>query len=79
MHKRTAKEEKKSVIKSQLHLSVYKQVFHSNKKYFLDMNFIRSNLFSIDIRVSGLHCFDSKRYILEDWINTLSHGRYKLL
>jgi len=82
MYKRTAKGVKKSVIKSQLHHSVYKQVFYSNKKLYLDMNFIRSkdhNLFSIDIRKSGLHCFDSKRYISEDGINTLSHGHYKLL
>ena len=39
---------------------------------------IDHNMYLINIKKRGLSCFDDKKYILDDGINTLSYGHYKI-
>jgi len=76
--KKTAKGIKKYVINKDIHFKNYKDsIFTAGKEQqFASMNCIRSknhNLMTLKI----ISCYDNKRYILDDNINTLAHGHYK--
>jgi hypothetical protein len=82
--KKTAKGIKKNVIKKDIHFDNYKQAIFSEGKeiQFASMNCIRSKrhqLMTIRINKIGLSCYDNKRYVLKDNINTLAYGHYKTL
>jgi hypothetical protein len=80
--KKTAKGIKKNVIKKDIHFDNYKQaIFNEGKEIqFATMNCIRSKrhqLMTIRINKIGLSCYDNKRYVLKDNINTLAYGHYR--
>ena len=39
---------------------------------------LKNNLYSVDICKRALSAFDDKKFILDDGVNTLSYGHYKL-
>ncbi len=82
--KKTAKGIKKNVIKKDIHFDGYKKaIFEEGKEVqFATMNCIRSKrhqLMTIRINKIGLSCYDNKRWVLDDNINTLAYGHYKTL
>jgi hypothetical protein len=77
--KKTAKGIKSYVINKDIHFDDYKEAIFNNKKYkqMSMMNTIRSQqheLFSIKVNKIGLCCFDNKRYVLDNNIDTLAYG-----
>lgn len=76
-----AKGVKKNVIRQNLRHSVFKRVLRRQSKLFCEMKFIRSyrhTVYSVKVRKTGMHAFDSKRYILKDGVSTLSYGHYRI-
>ena len=70
------------VINRDINFKNYKDsIFTAGKEQqFASMNCIRSknhNLMTLKINKVGISCYDNKRYILDDNINTLAHGHYK--
>ncbi len=82
--KKTAKGIKKYVIKKDIHFQNYKDAIFSEgkEKQFATMNCIRSKrhqLMTVRINKIGLSCYDNKRWVCDDNINTLAYGHYKTL
>ena len=78
---KTAKGIKKIVIKKNITHENYKQTLLENKQLCHTMKTIRSQnhqLGSFEINKVSLSCFDDKRYILEDGINSYAYGHYKI-
>ena len=76
---KTAKGIKKNVIKNNIKHENYKDTLFNNKQMHHKMKTIRSKnhqLGSYEINKISLSCFDDKRYILEDGINSYSYGHY---
>jgi hypothetical protein len=74
---------KKSVVENDLNFEIFKNVLHGTGGYFTinQMNMIRSKnhqLSTVEITKVGLCAYDDKSYILEDGINTLAFGHYKI-
>jgi len=77
IQKRAAKGVKKSVIKNHLKHEIFYKALYNQKKFFCSMNLIRSKrhrLTTNNMTKVALHCFDSKRFILNDGIRTLAHN-----
>ena len=76
---KTAKGIKKNVIRNDINHESYKDTLFNNKQMYHKMKTIRSqnhNLGSYEINKVSLSCFDDKRYILENGINSYAYGHY---
>ena len=76
---RTAKGIKKNVIKNDINHENYKQTLFSEEQIHHKMKTIRSKnhqLGSYEINKVSLSCFDDKRYILENGIDSYAYGHY---
>ena len=73
---------KKSVVKKSITYEDYKKCLTDRKPQLRKMNVIRShkhNVFTEEVNKVALSANDDKRYILEDGINTLALGHYRIL
>ena len=73
---------KKSVVKKSITHEDYKKCLTDRKSQLRKMNVIRSykhNVFTEEVNKVALSADDDKRYILEDGINTLALGHYRIL
>ena len=78
---KTAKGIKKNIIKNNIKHEDYKEVLFNNKQIHHTMKTIRSSkhqLGSYEINKVSLSCFDDKRYIANDGINSFSYGHYAI-
>ena len=78
---KTAKGIKKNIIKKNITHENYKETLFNNKQMCHTIKTIRSQnhqLGSFEINKVSLSCFDDKRYILEDGINSYAYGHYKI-
>ena len=78
---KTAKGIKKNIIKNNIKHEDYKNVLLENKQMQHTMKTIRSNnhqLGSYEINKVSLSCFDDKRYISNDGINSFAYGHYAI-
>ena len=76
---RTAKGIKKNVIKNDISHENYRQTLFSEEQIHHKMKTIRSKnhqLGSYEINKVSLSCFDDKRYILENGIDSYAYGHY---
>ena len=76
---RTAKGIKKNVIKNDINHENYRQTLFSEEQIHHKMKTIRSKnhqLGSYEINKVSLSCFDDKRYILENGIDSYAYGHY---
>ena len=76
---KTAKGIKKNVIRKDITHKNYKQTLFNNEQMHHTMKTIRSNnhqLGSYELNKVSLSCFDDKRYILEDGINSHAYGHH---
>ena len=81
VEKKTAKGIKKSVTKQKLRHASYKECLLEKKQTIASMNQIRSEsheIYSIKLNKIGLSPYDDKRYILNNGMNTLAYGHFKL-
>jgi hypothetical protein len=81
IEKKTCKGIKQYVVKKNIKFQNYKDALfvEGKEQQYSSMNCIRSKnhkLISIKINKIGVSCFDNKRYIQDDNINTLAHGHY---
>ena len=77
---KTAKRIKKNVFKNIIKHEDYKKVLFNNEQIYHTMKTIRSQnhkLGSFEINKISLSCFDDKRYILNNGINSYAYGHYK--
>ena len=77
----TAKGIKKNVIKKDIMHEDYKKTLMNEEQMRHKMRTIRSvkhKLQSFEINKISLSCFDDKRYILNDGINSYAYGHYKI-
>ena len=78
---KTAKGIKKNIIKNNIKHEDYKEVLFNNKQIHHTMKTIRSSnhqLGSYELNKVSLSCFDDKRYIANDGINSFAYGNYKI-
>ena len=78
---KTAKGIKKNIIKNNIKHEDYKNVLNSNKQIHHTMKTIRSinhQLGSYELNKVSLSCFDDKRYIANDGINSFAYGHYAI-
>ena len=78
---KTAKGIKKNIIKNNIKHEDYKNVLINNKQIHHTMKTIRSSkhqLGSYEINKVSLSCFDDKRYIANDGINSFAYGHYAI-
>jgi len=78
---KTAKGIKKNIIKNNIKHTDYKNVLLENKQMQHTMKTIRSSkhqLGSYEINKVSLSCFDDKRYISTNGIESLAYGHYKI-
>ena len=78
---KTAKGIKKNIIKNNIKHQDYKETLLGNKQMHHTVKTIRSQnheLGSCEINKVSLSCFDDKRYILEDGVNSYSYGYYAI-
>ena len=78
---KTAKGIKKNVIKKDIKHESYKDIFFNNKQIYHKMKTIRSQrhkLGSYEINKISLSCFDDKRYLHENGIDSYAYGHYKV-
>ena len=78
---KTAKGIKKNIIKKNISHENYRDTLLNNKQLHHKMKTIRSQnheLGSYEINKVSLSCFDDKRYILEDGINSYAYGHYNI-
>ena len=76
---RTAKGIKKNIIKNDINYENYRQTLFSEEQIHHKMKTIRSKnhqLGSYEINKVSLSCFDDKRYILENGIDSYAYGHY---
>lgn len=76
IRKKAMKGVKKQIVDKYINHKRFKSVLFKQKKLVCRMNLIRSRhhkLYSGNFSKVALHCFDSKRYILADGINTIAH------
>jgi len=67
--------------KRSLEYSLFENILNQQEQLICKSNQIRSykhQLYSISVSKSGVHGFDSKRFICEDGISTLAWGHYRL-
>ena len=78
---KTAKGIKKNIIKNNIKHEDYKNVLLENKQIHHTMKTIRSinhQLGSYELNQVSLSCFDDKRYIANNGINSFSYGHYAI-
>ena len=78
---KTAKGIKKNIIKNNIKHEDYKNILLENRQMHHTMKTIRSNnhqLGSYEINKVSLSCFDDKRYIANDGINSYAYGHYAI-
>ena len=78
---KTAKGMKNIVIKKNIKHEDYKQTLFNNRQMYHTMKTIRSKnhqLASYELNKVSLSCFDDKRYLLDDRINSYAYGHYKI-
>ena len=78
---KTAKGIKKNIIKNNLKHINYKETLFDKKQMHHKMKTIRSKnhqLGSYEINKVSLSCYDDKRYLLEDGINSYAYGHYAI-
>ena len=76
---KTAKGVKKSVIKNDVKHENYRDMLFSQEQLRHTMRTIRSErhqLYSYELNKTSLSCFDDKRYILGDGVETRAYGHY---
>jgi hypothetical protein len=76
-----AKGIKKSFVQRNLRHELYLKCLNEKSRTKAAFNLIRSRkhqLHTIRVNKTALCAFDSKRYILEDGVQTLPHGHYKI-
>ena len=79
--KKIAKGIKRSVIKKDVSFEDYKQALFAGANIYKKMKTFRSYnhvLYTIEMNKSGLCAFDDKRWVLDNGIDTLAHGHYKI-
>ena len=79
---KTAKGIKKNVIKNNIKHDDYKETLFNNKQMYHKMKTIRSEnhqLGSYELNKVSLSCFDDKRYIHKDGINSYAYGNKKIV
>ena len=72
---------KKAVIKKDIHFENYKGTLFNRQQMHHTMKTIRSErhqLYSYELNKISLSCFDDKRHILEDGINSYAYGHYNI-
>jgi hypothetical protein len=80
-HKATAKGVKKNVIHNLTHQEYVNAILGTDKKQTCSFNLIRSfnhQVVSMTVNKTSLCCYDDKRYVLDDNINTLAHGHHSI-
>ena len=78
---KTAKGIKKNVIKKEIQHSDYKDVLFNEKQLHHQMKTIRSNnheLGSFVINKTSLSCFDDKRYLHPNGLDSYGYGHFRL-
>ena len=78
---KTAKGIKKNIIKKNITHENYKETLFNKKQMYHKMKTIRSKnhqLGSYEINKVSLSCFDDKRHILENGINSYAYGHYAI-
>ena len=78
---KTAKGIKKNVIKKEIQHSDYKDVLFNEKQLYHEMKTIRSNnheLGSFVINKTSLSCFDDKRYLHPNGLDSYAYGHFRL-
>ena len=78
---KTAKGIKKNIIKNNIKHEDYKNILINNKQIHHTMKTIRSinhQLGSYELNKVSLSCFDDKRYIANDGINSFAYGHYEI-
>ena len=78
---KTAKGIKKNIIKNNIKHEDYKNILLENRQMHHTMKTIRSSkhqLSSYEMNKISLSCFDDKRYIANDGINSFSYGHYAI-
>ena len=76
---KTAKGIKKNVVRNLLKHEDYKNTLFNNRQMFHKMKSIRSEnhkIYSVEINKKSLSCFDDKRYILSNGIDSFAYGHY---
>ena len=76
-----AKRIKKSVVKKAIRHKNYREVLFNSQQLHHNMKAIRSSshqLHSYKINKVSLSCFDDKRYLLDDGIESSAYGHYKI-
>ena len=78
---KTAKGIKKNIIKNNIKHADYKEVLFNNKQIHHTMKTIRSSnhqLGSYELNKVSLSCFDDKRYIANNGVNSFAYGHYAI-
>ena len=78
---KTAKGIKKNIIKNNINHNNYKETLFNKQQLHHKMKSIRSDkhhINSYEINKVSLSCFDDKRYLLDNGINSLAYGHYKI-
>ena len=78
---KTAKGIKKNVIKQEINHADYKDVLFNEKQLYHQMKTIRSNhheLGSYTINKTSLSCFDDKRYLHPNGLDSYAYGHFRL-
>ena len=81
VEKKTAAGTKKCVKKNHLRHQHYRKTLTTLQKHMTTQNSIVSKkhtIYSINQRKIGLSAMDTKRYILDDGVNTLAHGHWRI-
>jgi hypothetical protein len=81
VEEKTAKGVKKSATKKMIRHDDYETCLFRKKQTKASMNQIRSHgheIYSVKLKKIALSPFIDKRFILEDGVNTLAHGHYKI-
>ncbi|XP_053214135.1 uncharacterized protein LOC128397434 [Panonychus citri] len=79
--KKTAKGVQRVVLKEMISFEDYKAALFQHKLFFHNMRSIKSNhhdIKSIQTRKLALNPFDDKRYILDNGVDTLAYGHYRI-
>ena len=80
-NERKAKGIKKNTIENNIKHQDYKETLFNSKQMYHNMKTIRSDkheIASYELNKVSLSCFDDKRYILNDGIQTYAYGHYKI-
>ncbi|MGI9555413.1 MAG: endonuclease domain-containing protein [Cyanophyceae cyanobacterium] len=79
--KKRAKGVKRKVVENNIRHDDYVNVLETAGQMYHTMNFIRSfqhELYSTTINKKSIGAYDDKRYILDDGVNSLAHGHFKI-